>query len=208
MAEKTQDLYLQQGKTQPLVLRCETVPIVYKTISAIQQTAPVRMTVTSHGIIDGWRAAVTNVKGMTEINSEANNLKDKDYHAVTVVDANTVEINDINAAGFKAYTSGGILQFNTPMDLAGYDARLEIRNKKNGDTVLYTMTVTNKLIAIDNTLKTVTLYFDAVPLSDLTWKKGYYELELFKTITRDGQSVVSVYSPLEGTVFLDVETTK
>ena len=206
MSEKTQDLYLQQGKTQPLVLRCETVPIVYKTISAIQKSAPVRMTLNNTtGLLDGWRAAVTGVK---DIDTEANKVKDKDYHAVTLIDATTIEINDINAVGFKTYTSGGVLQFNTPLDLAGYDARLEIRNKKNGDTVLYSMTVTNKLIAIDNALKTVTLYFDAVPFSDLTWKKGYYELELFKTITRDGQQVESVYSPLEGNVYLDVETTK
>lgn len=206
MSEKTQDLYLQQGKTQPLVLRCETVPIVYKTISAIQKSAPIRMTLNNTtGLIDGWRVAVTGVK---DIDTEANKVKDKDYHAVTLIDTTTIEINDINAVGFKTYTSGGVLQFNTPLDLAGYDARLEIRNKKNGDTVLYTMTVTNKLIAIDNATKTVTLYFDAVPLSDLTWKKGYYELELFKTITRDGDSIVSVYSPLEGNVFLDVETTK
>lgn len=206
MGEKTQDLYLQQGKTQPLILRCETVPIVYKTISAIQKSAPVRMTLNNTtGLLDGWRVAVTGVK---DIDTEANKVKDKDYHAVTLIDATTIEINDINAVGFKTYTSGGVLQFNTPLDLAGYDARLEIRNKKNGDTVLYTMTVTNKLIAIDNALKTVTLYFDAVPFSDLTWKKGYYELELFKTITRDGQQVESVYSPLEGNVYLDVETTK
>lgn len=206
MSEKTQDLYLQQGKTQPLVLRCETVPIVYKTISAIQKSAPIRMTLNNTtGLLDGWRVAVTGVK---DIDTEANKVKDKDYHAVTLIDATTIEINDINAVGFKTYASGGVLQFNTPLDLAGYDARLEIRNKKNGDTVLYTMTVTNKLIAIDNALKTVTLYFDAVPFSDLTWKKGYYELELFKTITRDGQSVESVYSPLEGNVYLDVETTK
>lgn len=206
MSEKTQDLYLQQGKTQPLVLRCETVPIVYKTISAIQKSAPIRMTLNNTtGLLDGWRVAVTGVK---DIDTEANKVKDKDYHAVTLIDATTIEINDINAVGFKTYASGGVLQFNTPLDLAGYDARLEIRNKKNGDTVLYTMTVTNKLIAIDNALKTVTLYFDAVPFSDLTWKKGYYELELFKTITRDGQQVESVYSPLEGNVYLDVETTK
>lgn len=206
MSEKTQDLYLQQGKTQPLVLRCETVPIVYKTISAIQKSAPIRMTLNNTtGLLDGWRVAVTGVK---DIDTEANKVKDKDYHAVTLIDATTIEINDINAVGFKTYVSGGVLQYNTPMDLTGYDARLEIRNKKNGDTVLYTMTVTNKLIAIDNALKTVTLYFDAVPFSDLTWKKGYYELELFKTITRDGQQVESVYSPLEGNVYLDVETTK
>ena len=76
MSEKTQDLYLQQGKTQPLVLRCETVPIVYKTISAIQKSAPVRMTLNNTtGLLDGWRVAVTGVK---DIDTEANKVKDKE----------------------------------------------------------------------------------------------------------------------------------
>ncbi len=208
MAEKTQNLTLQQGKTQPLVLRCETTPIVYKAITAIQQTAPVRMTVTGHGALDGWRAAVTNVKGMTEINATANSIKASDYHPVTVIDANTIEFNDVDAAGFKAYTSGGYLQYNSPMDLSGYAARLQIRNKKGGSTILFSMTTENGLIDIDNALKTVTLYFDAIDFTGLTWKTGYYELELYKDVVRGATTIESVYSPLEGTVTLDVETTK
>lgn len=208
MADKTQDLSLQQGKTQPIVLRCETETIIYKAITAIQQTAPIRLTVTGHGAVQGWRGAVTNVKGMTEINGIANELKSSDYHPITVVDADTVEFNDVNAAGFKAYVSGGYLQYNTPMDLTGYAARLQIRNKKNGATMLFEMTTENGLVAIDNTLKTVTLYFDAIDFTNLTWKKGYYELELYKNVVRGAETIESVYSPLEGDVTLDVETAK
>ena len=91
----TKDLSLVQGKTFSLVLRWETEPIVYKTITAIQQSAPARLTVAGHGIPDGWRCAVTNVKGMTEINAEANALRDTDYNPITVVDPNTIEIEQL-----------------------------------------------------------------------------------------------------------------
>lgn len=208
VAEKTQDITLQQGETQPLVLRCETEPIVYVPITGITQTAPVRITAPAHGLVDGWRAAVTNVKGMAEINGEANKLKAADYHAATVVDGNTVEFNDVNAAGFKEYVSGGYLQFNTPMDLTGLKARLQVRNKKGGDVVLFEMTGDDGLIAIDMVLQTVTMYFDAVDLAAQGWKKGYYELELYKDMVRGAQTIPFVYSPLEGVITLEVETAK
>lgn len=215
MADQTQDIYLQQGKTQPLVLRCETAPIVYKPITAISLAfgAP-RLTVTGHGIPNGWRAACARVQGMKQINAANNPPSDSDYHVCTVIDANTVEFNDVipvddNDKEWAAYTSGGFLQYNTPMDLTGYSARLQIRDKKNGATLLFEMTDgADALIAIDNTAKTVTLYFDAIDFTALTWKRGYYELELYKDVVRGGQTIESVYSPLEGNVYLDMETAK
>jgi hypothetical protein len=131
----TQDLIITRGKTFTLVVRWSTAPIIYKPITAIQQSAPARMTVASHGLVDGWPVAVSNVKGMVEINAEANAIRDSDFHPVTVIDPDTIEINDINAAGFKAYTSGGILQYNTPIDLSGYKARDTIK-KKAGKNML------------------------------------------------------------------------
>lgn len=259
MAEKIQDIYLQQGKSQPLVLRCEAeTPVVYKPIATVQLTAPLRLTTAvPHGCLDGWRAAIT---GLKDIDTEANKVRDKDYHAVTVIDTTTLDINDINATAFKAYVSGGVLQYNTPLDLTGYAGRLDIRTGK-GKTLLlvctkagtsgtarptsfgtdgtamwtvttsaptktwsagtayvlndvidaallFSMTTANNLIAIDNALKTVTLFFDAADFTGLSWKKGYYELELFKTITRNAAPIVQVYSPLEGFLFLDTENTK
>ncbi len=173
----TKDLTIQQGKTFSLALRWETEPVVYKAITAIQQTAPVRLTVTGHGIPDGWRAAITNVKGMTEINAIANSVKDKDYNPVTVVDANTLEINAINASGFKAYVSGGYLQYNTPVDLTGFSARMSIKDKVGG-TDLLTLTPANSRIVINTGLKTITLTISATDTAALTWTKGVYELEM------------------------------
>ncbi len=124
-------LEFTRGKTfGPLPVRWETGAIIYKQISAISQTAPVRMTVPGHGLPAGWRAAVSGVKGMTEMNvTDPSRIRDDEYHQVTVIDANTVEFNDVNAAGFKAYTSGGYLQYNTPADLTGYTARMAIKAK-------------------------------------------------------------------------------
>ena len=133
-----QDLIITRGKTFTLVIRWGTEPIVYKAITAIQQSAPVRITAVGHGLVDGWPVAVTNAKGMTEINAEANNVRDSDFHPATVIDADTIEINDINASGFKPYASGGIIQFNTPVDLAGYKARDTIKKKVGKNMLICT----------------------------------------------------------------------
>lgn len=168
----TKDLAVQQGKTFTMVLRWEAEPTIYRTITAIQQTAPVRMTVDTTGLPDGWRCAVTNVKGMTEINAEANNLKENDYRSVTVVDATTLEINNVNAAGFKPYVSGGILQWNTPVDLTGYTARMDIKDKVGG-VVLHSLSP-----IIDVATHTITLTISATDTAAFDWAKGVYDLEL------------------------------
>lgn len=214
MAEKTQDLYLQQGKTQPVVLRCETDPVVYKPISAISLTnGSPQLTVVGHGLTNGWRAAVTRVLGMRQINAANTPPRSSDYHTVTVIDSDTISFNDVvpvddSGREWPAYASGGFIEYNTPMDLTGYAARLQIRNKKGGATLLFSMTSDNGLIDINDAQKTVTLYIDAIDFTALTWKRGYYELELYKNVVRGAQTIESVYSPLEGNVFLDVETTK
>ena len=179
----TKDLVIQQGKTFALILRWETEPIIYKPIAAIQQAAPARLDVTGHGVPDGWRAAVTNVKGMTEINAvDPVKVRDSEYHPVTVIDAGVIEFNDINAAGFKAYVSGGYLQYNTPVDLAGFTAQMEIKDKVGG-TVLASADAADApldilKIAIDNDKKTITLTISATATAAITWKSGHYELEM------------------------------
>lgn len=171
------NLTIQQGKTFSLVLRWEAPPIVYKAITAAQQSAPLRLTVPGHGVPDGWRVVLTGMKGMTEANAVANDVKTKDYHAVTVVDANTVELNEIDASGFRAYTSGGHMQYNSPVDLAGFTARMTVKDKIGGNTLL-SLTTANGGIAIDNTARTITLLVSATDTAALTWKKGVYDLEL------------------------------
>lgn len=173
----SQDLKIVKGKTFPKVVRWEAEPIVYKPITGIAQTAPVRITCPSHGALAGWRAAVTNVKGMVEINGEPNAMRDRDYHPVTVVDPDTLEFNDVNAAGFKPYISGGYLQYNTPVDLTGFTARMAIKDKVGG-TVLLSLTTENGGIVIDTVLHTITLNISAADTAGFTWKRGLYDLEL------------------------------
>ena len=121
-----QDLVIQQGSTFNYIVRWETSPIVYVPITNITQAAPAVITATGHGAPNGWRVAITGVKGMTQINAAGSPPYDNDYHWATVVDTNTISLNDVNASTYKAYTSGGYLQYNTPQPLTGYTARMDI----------------------------------------------------------------------------------
>lgn len=195
----TKDFEILQGKTWSQVVRWEAEPIVYKAITAISQAAPVAITCAGHGIPDGWRAAVVSVRGMIEINAQSTPPKAKDYHPVTVVDVNTVELNDVNAADFKAYVSGGYLQYNTPVSLTGYTARMTIKDKVGG-AILKALTTENSGITINTTDKTITLMLSATDTTGFTWKKGVYDLELVS-----GTGVVTQL--LSGAVSLVYEVT-
>ena len=197
----TKDLTIQQGRTFSLALRWESPPIVYRPITAIAQTAPARLTVPTHGVPDGWRVAITNVKGMTEINAEANKLTSRDYHQATVLDANTIEINDINAAGYKAYTSGGYIQFNTPVDLTGFKARMKIKNRVGG-TTLYTLTTENGALAIDAAAKIITIDISESDTAAMTFTTGVYDLEMVS-----GATPAVVTALLSGRVTVTKEVT-
>ena len=114
---------------------------------------------------------------MDELRAAPNEIKDRDYHQATVIDADTIEFNDVNAAGFKAYGGGAHLQYNTPVELTGYVARLIVKDKVGGVT-LFEMTTENSRIVLDPLLLTITLTVTATDLAAQTWVKGVYELEL------------------------------
>lgn len=171
------DLVIQQGKTFSRLLQYATSEITYKAITAITQAAPVLITVTGHGIPDGWRAAVTSVKGMTELNAENDPPKESDYRVVTVESANTISFNSVNAAGYSAYVSDGYVQFRTPVDLDGTTARMTIKDRIGG-TALETLTSGAGEIIIDNTAKTIRILIAATATEDYTWTEGVYDLEL------------------------------
>lgn len=174
---KLLDLVLEKGKTFRYVVRWETDVITYSPISAISQAAPVVITSTAHGVPDGWRVAVVSVKGMTQINADSSPPKDKDYNAATVTNVNTVKLNAVNTSMYKAYASGGYLQYFTPAALAGFTARMSIKDKVGG-TQLLRLDTTNAGIALDDVAKTITLTITATATAALTFSKGVYDLEL------------------------------
>lgn len=179
----SKDLTIQQGKTFTLALRWETDPIVRKAITGVSFAGgSPRITAVGHGAPDGWRCTLYGIKGPKQLNAASNPPRNDDYHAATVLDADTVELNDINPYDTQgnelpAYVSGGFLQYNTPMDLTGYTARLAVKDKIGG-TVLLSLTTENNGIVIDNTKKTITLTVEATATDDFTWTRGVYDLEL------------------------------
>lgn len=173
-----QNLAIVQGSTFSQTLRWETLPFMFAKIAAISNTAPVRITTqASHGILDGWRVAVVDAEGLTELNAASNPPKTSDFHQATVVDTTHIEFNPISAAGFEAYTSDGYLQWYTPHTLAGYTARMAIKNKVGG-TVLLSLTTENGGIELDDSAKTITLNISATDTAALTWTTGTYDLEM------------------------------
>lgn len=173
---------IKKGKTFSRVLRPTAPPYVYKPITAVGNTAPVTIKAVGHGLVTGQYAAVVSVQGMKEINAQNTPPAPSEYHKVTVVDVDNITINDINAAEFRAYTSGGYLQYLTPLDMSGCTARRDIKDRVGG-TVLLSLTTANGRIAIDNTAHTITETIDAADTAAITWSCGVTDLELEVTAT-------------------------
>jgi hypothetical protein len=197
-----QDFTIAKGKTFSRVLRWETEPFVYKAISAITKAAPAVVTATAHGVPDGWRVAIVSVLGMTEINALNDPPLESDFRKAKVLTGDTIELNAVNSAGFTVYAAvSGFVQYYTPVDLAGFSARMQIRQSLTATTFLLELTTVNGRIALDNALKTITLTVSAVDTAALTWKTGVYDLELVSP----GGVVTQL---LSGTVMVTEEATK
>lgn len=169
---------IYQGSTFNEVLRWESSTKIYKSISGITNTAPVKCEAIAHGIPEGWRVRVTNVLGMKEINSLS-----EDYYIASNCTADTFEINNVNALEYKQYVSGGVVEFNTPVDLDQYTGRMQIREKIDSEEIILELTSENSRIIVDNISKTIRLYIDAVTTAELTFNTAVYSLELVRGVT-------------------------
>jgi hypothetical protein len=167
---ETVDLSMKQGAGFSQVFRWGQPAFTWKAVTAVPSVLPVRLTAAAHGIPDGWPFAVLGTVGMTQLNRD-----DPPYFA-TVIDANTVEINDLDGSSFSAYVSGGAIRFSTPVDLTGYTARIQIRASLNSD-VLLTLTQASG-ITINNTTKTITVVLTAAQIEALGVTQAVYSLQL------------------------------
>lgn len=139
------NLTIRKGSAENIPIRIESGAWVYADISAVAQTAPLRVTASAVPP-DAWRAAIMNVKSVGEFGAQNNPPKDADLHPVTRIDATTVEFNAINGAGFRAHTAGGQLAWRIPLDLGQYQsARMNVRDKVGGALLASYSTVTGEL---------------------------------------------------------------
>lgn len=163
---------MYQGSTFNEVLRWESGTKVYKTISGITKSAPMVVTANAHSIPVGWRAKITNVAGMKEINSTDT------YQLVTGTTTNTVTFNNINSLGYTDYTSGGVLEYNQPVDLTGYTARMQLRAKLEDVDPIAEYTTTNGKIQIDTSGYGIVITVDAITTAAYTFSTALYSLEM------------------------------
>lgn len=163
---------IHQGGTFKEVLRRESSLKGYAPITGITKAAPMVVTSVGHGIPVGWRTKITNVSGMKEINST------DVYHTITSSTTDTVTINAVNSLGYTEYTSGGVLEYNVPVSLAGITARMQIRGKLEDDVPLLTLTTENSGIVIDDVLKTITIVITATQTSEMSFSSAVYSMEL------------------------------
>ena len=154
------------------VLRWESSEKTYVPISIITNSAPLLVVVPNHTIPNQWRVRFTNILGMTELNNP------ETYYQVTGTESNTITINTINSLAFKPYISGGVVEYNTPVDLTGYTAKMQIKDSVDSTTVLQELTTENGGIVLDNTTKTITLNLPGSVTSAFTFSNAYYALEL------------------------------
>ncbi len=190
------DLEICKGATFLKVLRWESSTVVFKPITGITKVAPPVITAAGHGVPDGWRVALTNVGGMAQINAGNNPPKAAQYVKSKLLTADTVSLPLIDASGYSTYTSGGILRYNQPVDLAGYTARMHIRASQAATTTELELTTENSRIALDNTLKTITLTLTAAITAAITWTTGVYDLELVSSgsvVTRLLEGAISIH---------------
>lgn len=174
-------LIVRQGETFTHVIMWATDEIVYKPITAVPSVAPLRLTVPSHELVTDVPVAVTAVKGMAELNAEIDedgSVDDASYMPATRIDQDTIELNGINAAGFKSYVSGGYIQYMKPVDLGSYTkARMTIRDRVGG-TALMELTSDDGDIVINDTTKKITVTISDEDTAAITWKRGVYDIEI------------------------------
>lgn len=160
-----------QGSTFQETLRWESSTKVYAPITMIAKSAPMVITATNHGVPPGWRVKVTGALGMKEVNMT-------DPVLATSVTQDTVTVNSINSLNYSTYTGGGVLEYNQPVDLAGFTARMQIRGKLEDTTVIKELTTENGGILINNTTKTISLNISATDTAAFSFQTAVYSLEL------------------------------
>lgn len=166
---------IYQGSTFQETYRWESETKVYVPIQTVQKSAPCQIaTQLPHNLPQGWRFRVVGAGGMKEIN----NVGDS-YYVSTSVTANSIEINQVNSLGFTTYTTGGVVEYNQPVDLAGFNARMQIREAVDSTVIIHEATTENQQIVVNNTGKFIQITLLGNVTQNFNFTTAVYSLELY-----------------------------
>ncbi len=175
-------LRIDQGATFRALLRLMQPNPVYKLITGIAPTGPVRLTV-EHGLPGDWPVWVEHVRQLPEANRAP--LRQLP-HMAQVVTATELDLPGINATGTRP--EGGQLVYRPPLDLT--DATAELRLYEEGAEV-GTLSVTV------NAGGWVDVELSAAETANLAWRSREYVLD----VTLPNGDVLRAYT---GTITVEV----
>jgi hypothetical protein len=167
---------IYQGSTFQEIYRWESQTKVYVPIESIQKSAPcVITTPVNHNLPQGWRVRVVGAGGMKEIN----NLGES-YHLATEVTNTTITLNQVNSLQYNTYTSGGVVEYNQPVPISNYSARMQIRETVDSETVIYSTTSgSGGSLSFDLELSTISINIPASVTETFDFATAVYSLELY-----------------------------
>lgn len=105
-------LTLDFGKFNALRFALSATDVfIYKPIADVVASSPCVLTVTGHGVPDGWVFFIERARGMHQLNRT-------DFYEATVTDANHIEINALDTVGWSSYVPGsGRIRYEAPVGL-------------------------------------------------------------------------------------------
>ncbi len=189
------NLKVYQGSTFVETIRWESSLKDYILIQNISKSAPlVVTTAANHTIPANWRVKITVTSGMKELSNPL------DYLTVTSTTNTTLTFNSINSINYTTYVSGGMIEYNVPIDLANTTARMQIREKVSSSVVIDELTTANGKLVVDNSLKEIRIIVPATVTAGYNFTSAAYNLEIIQ-----GSTVIPL---LFGNVTLEREITR
>lgn len=166
------------GASADIPIRVETGNLKFAPIANIAKSAPARIVTTDpHGIPDGWRVAIVDAKGMTELNADT--VSDRDLTKITAVNSTTIDLDGISSLSFRTHTANtGAVAFYEPKDLSSYtSASMDVKKRVGGD-VEVNFNTTDGTLEIDTATNAVWLRSTDVDIANLTPRDYVFDIEL------------------------------
>lgn len=178
-------LTIVKGSTYRDTLRWATGECVLKPCT-ISSLVPLTITCVDHGLIDGWHVQIENYEY----------LPARNRYPISLLTPDTFSLPCVNGGAFR--TGAAQLRYYTPVDMDGYTARMQIRDRVGGE-LLVELTTENGGITLDNVDKLITREIPADVTAALATRRGVYDFEMVS-----GDYVVKIDS---GTVVIQDEVT-
>lgn len=185
------NLTIRRGASSDIPIRIETDELIYRPITAMTRSAPLQITATAHGLPNGWRAAIQNAGGSSEINLPWDRLRDADLRKIAWIDADHFTFPEINSSSWRTYTSGGQVVYYQPLDLSAFSsASMDVRAAVDGSLLAHYNT-TDGTLEIDSTASAIWLRLTETETESLPADDLVFDVEL----TRNAGGVIAICSP-------------